>query len=107
MRRDASRLVTCLSLLSSSGFSSLRRAVSVCMNLLKSVSFLRPPALLVFPARVCARLAPSERTNGEKTHALFALVFFVRSKSSELRVSVQVWVNYVLAIRTNVSSGGI
>lgn len=32
-----------LSLLSSSGFSSLRRAVSVCMNLLKGVSFLRPP----------------------------------------------------------------
>lgn len=36
--------MTCLnlSLLSSSGISCLSRAVSVCMNLLKGVSFLRP-----------------------------------------------------------------
>ena len=36
-----------------SGFSCLSRATSVCMNLLNSVSFFRPPAELVFPVDGC------------------------------------------------------
>lgn len=43
MRHKGRAAGTHLSLLSSSGFSSLSRAVSVCMNLLKGVSFFLPP----------------------------------------------------------------
>ncbi len=47
---NRSKMVPHLSLCGMSGFSCLSRATSVCMNLLNSVSFFRPP-VLPFPAR--------------------------------------------------------
>ena len=70
-----------LSLCGMSGFSCLSRATSVCMNLLKSVSFFRPPALLVFPVDAAPPdCQNSVRNMHRRAYALFALVvFFVAS----------------------------
>ena len=78
-RDSRTALVPHLSLCGMSGFSCLSRATSVCMNLLNSVNFFLPPALLVFPVYTTG-VGPSEnRTEYALTcpYALFALVAFL------------------------------
>lgn len=73
--RSDGEMVPHLSLCGMSGFSSLSRATSVCMNLLNSVSFFRPP-VLPFPARArrarqLLRCCATQRT---KKYARFVLM---------------------------------
>lgn len=73
------QVVPHLSLCGMSGFSCLSRATSVCMNLLNSVNFFLPPALLVFPVYTTGVVPSENRTEYALTcpYALFALVAFL------------------------------